>query len=135
MSISGRRPNDRARRIGKGLLEGLSAIGTALADGPKFQRIEEIDAQITELRQERDHLIKDLIEPGDYKVSSDYDPRWRKTDVEPAEASDIAMSFPDTEGRLTQCKGRSTSSTYSSVHPGCPYNAKIHVAHEFTLRD
>lgn len=134
MTMSGRRPNDRARRIGKGILDGLSAIGTALADGPKYQRINEIDAQITELRQERDHLIYGLIEPGDLKVSEDYDPRWRKTDVEPDEASDIAMSFPDT-GRLTRCRGRASMNAYHSAHPGCPYVDTIHNSHEFTLKD
>lgn len=135
MSISGRRPNEKTRSFGRSILDGLSAIGTALADGPKYQRIKEIDAQIVELRQERDHLVHGLIEPGDLKVSDDYDPRWRKAAV--ADDADAVMPdiFSSGEGRLTKCGGRTTMSRYHDAHPGCPYVAQVHNEHEFTLRD
>lgn len=130
--FTGRPRSNRARNIGKGILEGLSALGTAMADAPKRQRIEEIDKTILNLQQERDHLIADLIEPGDLKVSESYDPYWRKPVVE--EEHDTSKSIFG-EGRLTQCKGRTTSSRYHEAHPGCPYVEQIHTKHEFTLRD
>ena len=73
-TFSGRRNTGTAKRIGKGLLEGLSAIGTVMADGPKVERIKEIDAHIESLQHEKDSLIASLIEPGEYKVSDSYDP-------------------------------------------------------------
>lgn len=128
--FTGRRPSDRARRIGKGILEGLSAIGTAMADEPKRARIEEIDEEIKNLKQERDHLIKTLIEPGDLKVSKNFDPYWRK----PEERTRVRV-MPVGEGRLTKCKGRSYMGKFHDAHPGCPYIDTIHGPHEFTLRD
>ncbi len=110
------------------VLDGLATVGTAIADQPKYSRIREIDNQVKELLQERDHLIADLIEPGELKVSEDYDPSWRKTET--------PVSSGTGEGRLTQCKGRfSASSSIHDAHPGCPYLATKHNAHEFTLRD
>lgn len=139
MTMSGRRPNDRLNRIGKGLIEGLSAIGTALADGPKVSRILEIDRQVAELLQERDHLVKDLIEPGDFVVSENYDPNWRKPKVEEPEdknAMDAIFGEKQDAGRLTTCKGRwSVNSQFHDAHPGCPYIDTVHNKHEFTLRD
>lgn len=131
--FTGRRSSDRAKRIGRGLLEGLSALGTAMADGPKHERIEAIDKEIKNLQQERDHLIKSLIEPGDLKVSENYDPYWRKPEVDDEEP--LMDQYFGKPGRLTKCKGRSTSSRYHEAHPGCPYVEQIHTAHEFTLRD
>lgn len=125
MSLSGRRPNERTRKIGKGILDGLSLLGTALADGPKHDRIKEIDAELERLQHEKDTLINSLIEPGDLKVSEGYDPH-KAAIIHPARHS---------EGRLTICPGRSTSSRYDPVHPGCPYVNQIHNKHEFTLRD
>lgn len=130
--FTGRRKSDRAKRFGKGLLEGLSALGTVMADGPKRERIAEIDEQIKELQQERDHLITELIEPGDLKVSEGYDPKWSKSPrTEPLMDQFFGAGTP----RLVQCKGRSHSGTFHSAHPGCPYIDQIHNAHEFTLRD
>lgn len=134
----GRRPNDRARRIGRGILDGLAAVGTALNDGPKFARIGEIDDLILELQQERDHLIADLIEPGEYKVSENYDPKWRKPTVEEPEdksAMDAIFGEKQDAGRLTTCRGRAYDGYNTTVHPGCPYKDSIHGRHEFTLRD
>jgi hypothetical protein len=131
MSFSGRRPTDRtetaksrAKRVGMGLLDGLSAIGTVMADGPKFERIKEIDAEMERLQHEKDTLIVGLIEPGDLKVSEGYDPN----------RAGIHRLSPE-GGRLTMCPGRVTRSIYDSVHPGCPYKDTIHGKHEFTLRD
>jgi hypothetical protein len=124
-AFTGRPTSDRARKIGKGIFEGLSLLGTALADGPKHDRIKEIDAEIERLQHERDTLIASLIEPGDLKVSKGYDPN----------KAVVIHNVRPGEGRLTQCPGRSTSSAYDRCHPGCPYNSKIHGAHEFTLRD
>ena len=128
--FTGRRKTGKAGRISKGILDGLAALGTAMADAPKQSRIEEIDEEIKNLQQERDHLIADLIEPGDLKVSKDYDPYWRKP-----EAEATVFVAGSGEGRLTQCKGRRYSGTYHDAHPGCPYVNQIHIAHEFTLRD
>lgn len=133
MSFSGRRPTGRASRIGKGILAGLDALGTAMADGPKRTRIAEIDKQVKDLLQERDHLVVSLIERGDYEVSDNYDPYWRKPETDADEKETV--SYTSDAGRLTQCKGRTTSSRYHDAHPGCPYVEQIHNAHEFTLRD
>lgn len=135
-SFTGRRSNDRAKRIGRGLLEGLSALGTVMADGPKKVRIQEIDRMVEDLLQERDHLIADLIEPGDLKVSENYNPRWRKPVVEDEdEDRDYIFGDKQPHGRLTECKGRSTMGSYHEAHPACPYIGQRHNAHEFTLRD
>lgn len=131
MTFTGRRPTG----VGRSILNGLAALGTAMADGPKLVRIEEIDKQVADLLQERDHLIADLIEPGDLKVSKNYDPNWRKPVVEDDEPFQSSLSAFSGEGRLTECKGRRTTSTYHDAHPGCPYVGQIHNAHEFTLRD
>lgn len=136
--FTGRRSNDRARRFGRGILDGLSALGTAMADGPKRARIDEIDRHVADLLQERDHLIADLIEPGDMKVSENYDPRWRKAVVEDAEdksAMDAIFGEKQDAGRLTKCRGRAYDGYNTTVHPGCPYVETIHGSHEFTLRD
>jgi hypothetical protein len=126
--FTGRRPNDAAKRFGKSLLNGLSYLGTVMADGPKLERIEEIDQLLIDLKQERDHLINALIEPGDLKVSDDYNPHWTKPST--------IVTTSTRDGRLTQCKGRFTrTSTFSDEHPGCPYSGTVHNAHEFTLRD
>lgn len=125
MTISGRRPTG----LGRSILEGLSALGTALADGSNRERIKEIDKQVKDLLQERDHLIHDLIEPGDLKVSENYDPFWKKS------GSTTTIDHDDEIGRLTECGGRSTSGRYHDAHPACPYVDTIHNAHEFTLRD
>jgi hypothetical protein len=133
MSLSGRRPNDRtenakdrAKRVGMGILDGLSALGTVMADGPKHERIKEIDGEIERLRHERNTLIATLIEPGNLKVDDDYDPHKAVIINPPRNLGD---------GRLTECPGRVTRSVYDSVHPGCPYKETIHGRHEFTLRD
>lgn len=123
MSLSGRRPSPRLRSLGRNLLDGLSEIGTALSDGPAWQRISEIDAEITELRQERDHLIASLVDPCGMEVSSDYNPNWTKRE-------------PVVEGgRLVQCEGREHSGVYHRAHPACPYISTIHNKHDFVLRD
>lgn len=127
MSITGRRPNERANRFAKSFMEGLSFVGTALADGPKHERIREIDVEIERLQQEKDALITSLIEPGDLKVSDGYDPNK-------AVIIKNVFSRPG-DGRLVLCKGRRTTSTYHDAHPGCPYVDTIHNSHEFTLRD
>jgi len=129
-NISGRRNTGAAKRFGKALLEGLDSLGTAMNDGPKRARISEIDEQVKNLLQERDHLIHALYEPGDLKVSKSYDPNWRKPEDE-----DDSPSYSSSEGRLTKCPGRDTMSRYHRAHPGCPYVEQIHTAHEFTLRD
>lgn len=132
--FTGRRPTGFGNRI----LNGLAAIGTAMADGPKRARIEEIDREVAQLLQERDHMIADLIEPGELKVSKNYDPNWRKPAIEETEdktAMDAIFGEKQDAGRLTKCEGRSTSSRYHDAHPGCPYIDRIHNAHEFTLRD
>lgn len=131
--FTGRRPSDAAKRISKGFREGFNMLGIALADGPKRRRIEEIDALIIELNQERDHLIKDLIEPGDLKVSENYDPRWTKTESKDEDEDDVTLSQDG--GRLTTCEGRDSMSVYHNAHPGCPYLETVHIKHEFTLRD
>lgn len=134
MPMSGRRPTGRASRIGKGFLEGLSILATNLTDAPRKARIKEIDEQIKNLRQERDHLVADLIEKEDYEVSEDYDPHWRKP--EETRIGDVHnYRNSSSDGRLTECVGRSTMSRYHGAHPGCPYVDQIHTAHEFTLRD
>lgn len=127
-NFTGRRNTGNASRLGKSLLEGLSALGTALADGPKLARIEEIDNLVTELLQEQDHLIAALIEPGSLTVSEDYDPKWRKS-------PSVQETSEDGIGRLTECEGRNTRSLYHDAHPACPYVDSVHNAHEFTLRD
>jgi len=129
-AFTGRPSSGRAKRIGKSLLEGLDALGTVLSDGPKRARINEIDVEVRNLLQERDHMIAGLTEPGDLRVSENYDPYWRKPEITTSVSID-----PFAEGRLTQCKGRSTSSSFHDAHPGCPYVEKVHTAHEFTLRD
>lgn len=127
-TFSGRRNTGRAKQFGKGLLGALDALGTAMADGPKRTRIAEIDIQVKDLLQERDHLVVGLIERGDYEVSDSYDPHWSK----PAGGAVVNTG----EGRLTQCKGRwSANSQIHDAHPGCPYVNTQHNAHEFTLRD
>lgn len=132
MSFTGRRKTG----LGDSILRGLSALGTAMADGPKYARISEIDTAVAELLQERDHLIYGLIEPGELKVSDNYDPRWRKPAVEENDETPIMdQYFGAGTARLTECKGRDTMSTYHDAHPGCPYVAKVHTSHEFTLRD
>lgn len=136
--FTGRRRNDRLGRIGRGLLDGLAAVGTAMADGPKVSRILAIDEQVKQLLQERDHLVTDLIEPGEFKVSENYDPTWRKPEVEEPDTEVPIMDQyfgKQDAGRLTECKGRSTSSRYHDAHPGCPYIETVHNKHEFTLRD
>lgn len=124
--------DNRAKRIGKGLgnglLGGLSVLGSvsmAMTDAPKRARLLEIDAELQDLLQERDHVIASMLEPGDLEISDDYDPYWRKG----------AAVQNTTDGRLTKCKGRNTISKYHEAHPACPYIEKIHTAHEFTLRD
>ena len=72
--FTGRRPTGRAKSFGRALLDGLDAIGTAMADGPKVERIKEIDAHIESLQHEKDSLIASLIEPGNLKVSDSYNP-------------------------------------------------------------
>lgn len=130
--FTGRRNTERVRRISRTLFDGLNALGAAVADSPKVDRIEKIDKQVKDLLQERDHLVVSLINPLDYEVSDNYDPNWRKTEID-----DEPETFSHTSdvGRLTTCKGRSTSSRYHEAHPGCPYVEQIHTAHEFTLRD
>jgi len=135
MTFTGRRPNDSASKLGKSILAGLSALGTAMADGPKRARIQDIDQTVKDLLQERDHLVKDLIEPGDLQVSEDYDPHWRKPEREQKTLFTHDFSGGAGEARLTECKGRATSSRYHDAHPACPYVEQIHTAHEFTLRD
>lgn len=126
MTMSGRRPNDRLGRIGKGLLEGLAAVGTMMADGPKLERIEQIDSEIERLQHEKDTLIASLIEPGDLKVSDDYDPN-KAVIIHPARAG---------EGRLVKCEGSwRDNDPFDKSHPGCPYRKTQHIKHEFTLRD
>lgn len=131
--FTGRRKTDRARRIGKGIFETLVTITDAMTDGPKLARIEEIDREIKELRQERDHLIKGLVEPGDLKVSKHFDPYWSKSGT-PRSYQEMVATGIGTP-RLTKCKGRQTSGRYHDAHPGCPYVEQIHAPHEFTLRD
>lgn len=128
MTISGRRPTGRASRIGKGLLDGLAAVSTAMADSPKRERIAQIDIELERLQHEKDTLILGLIEPGDLKVSEGYDPR-RAAIINNAPVS-------SSDGRLTNCEGQwSASSTIHNCHPACPYLGTKHIAHEFTLRD
>ena len=125
--FTGRRPNDRARRIGKGLLDGLAYLGTVMSDGPKLERIEEIDSEIERLQHEKDSLIASLIEPGDLKVSDGYDPHKAVIIHPPRTAG---------EGRLTKCEGSwRDNDPFDKSHPGCPYRKTQHVKHEFTLRD
>lgn len=135
--FTGRRHTNRARNIGKGILEGLGALGTAMADAPKKVRINEIDTLVENLLQERDHLIADLIEPGDLKVSENYDPRWRKPSVVGVdEAGPLGDRPVVAEGRLTECAGSwRDNDPFDKSHPGCPYRKTQHVKHEFTLRD
>jgi hypothetical protein len=121
--FTGRRGTGAAKRIGRALLDGLDTLGTAMNDGPKRQRISEIDNLIIELQQERDHLIAGLYEPGDLKVSDNYDPKWRKADED----------MPT--GRLTECRGKFSDGDVYSPHPACPYKDTVHRRHEFTAND
>jgi len=125
-TFTGRAPSGRVSRIGKGLLDGLVTMSDALHDGGLRTQIEDIDGQIEVLRRERDSLISRLYEPGDLKVSDDFDPTWRKPETTPT---------PSGPGRLTQCAGREYMGVYHGAHPGCPYIDSIHKAHDFTLRD
>ena len=127
-TFSGRRPTDRMSRSGKGFLEGLTIVGTVLADGPKHERINEIDAEMERLQLEKDTLIASLIEPGNLKVSEGYDPNKAVVNKPPHRTAD--------GGRLTQCAGQWSATTkYHDAHPGCPYLGTKHNPHEFTLRD
>lgn len=127
MTVSGRRPTGNARRIGKGFLEGLAAVSSALADSPKRERILQIDLEMERLQHEKDTLIVGLIEPGDLKVSEDYDPR---------RAAIIHNAPVSTDGRLTDCRGSwQDNDPFDKSHPGCPYRKTQHGSHEFTLRD
>lgn len=127
-SFTGRRNTGKASSIGRGFLSALDAVGTALADGPKYSRINEIEELVIDLLQERDHLIAGLIEPGNLTVSEDYDPRWRK--------SAVIVTTSTTDGRLTECKGSwRDNDRFDDSHPGCPYRGTRHIRHEFTLRD
>ena len=117
-------PRHRATNLGKGLLDGLGYIATKLADSGNLDRIKEIDAEIALLKQERNHLIKGLIEPGDLKVDEDV-PLMDKFFGKKADA-----------GRLTKCKGSwRDNDPFDKSHPGCPYRKTQHTEHEFTLRD
>lgn len=120
--FTGRKPTGLGARIGKGLLDGLEAVGTAMNDGPKLERIKQIDSEMERLQHEKDSLIVGLIEPGNLKVSDDYDPHK-------------AVIMNVAGARLTHCEGRRTSSRYHDAHPACPYIETIHNAHDFTARD
>lgn len=125
-NFTGRPTSGRFKKFAGAVLDGLSEMAVASAENARQTRIAEIDKEVRDLLQERDHLIVDLVEPGDLKVSENYDPYWTKpTTLSPAKG----------EGRLAECDGRSTMSVYSNVHPGCPYKDTIHNSHEFTLRD
>jgi hypothetical protein len=126
-TFSGRRSTGAAKRFGKGLLDGLAYVGTALADGPKLQRIEEIEGQIEALTWERNKLISELIEPGNLKVDEDFDANRPPVTHAPRVRAG--------EGRLTECEGQFSTSSDWHVHPGCPYKGSRHGAHEFTLND
>lgn len=127
-SFTGRPNTGRAKKIGSSILDGLSLLGTALSDGPKHARIEEIDQIVADLLQERDHLINDLIEPGNLRVSENFDPRWSKPST--------IVQVDSSDGRLTQCSGSwRDNDPFDASHPGCPYRKQQHIAHEFTLRD
>jgi hypothetical protein len=126
-----------SKTVGRGILTGLAALGTAMADGPKLQRIDVIDQEIKDLRQERDHLIAGLIEPGDLKPSKHYDPNayvGRSVSSPAPYSSDLPPGSP-LRARLEHCKGREYSGKYHKAHPACPYIDTIHNAHDFTLRD
>jgi hypothetical protein len=125
-SFTGRRNTGRASRVGRGILDGLSVLGTALADGPKITRIKEIDAEMERLQHERDSLIVTLTQDYEgYEVSEDYDPNKA-----------VIMHVRPGEGRLTKCAGSwRDNDPFDKSHPGCPYRKTQHVGHEFTLRD
>lgn len=119
----------KGKKVARAIGTGLAALGTAMADGPKHARIEAIDQEIKDLKQERDHLIAGLIEPGSLKPSKDYDPNAYVGRIVRAPAP------YSTDGRLEHCEGREYSGKYHKAHPACPYIDTIHIAHDFTLRD
>lgn len=122
---------DRFKHAGESFLKGLAAVGTALSDGPARSRIREIDHEMKQLQNERDYLVDHLVQPlPDEKVSENYVPGSYYPEP-PVRVS----TYSTGEGRLVQCKGRSTSSRYHQAHPGCPYVEQIHIAHDFMLRD
>lgn len=121
MSITGRRKTG----LGDSILRGLAAVGTAMSDGPKLERIRQIDADLDNLQHEKDTLIAGLIEPGDLRVSEGYDPH----------RAVVIRNVRPGEPRLVECEGRSTMSVFHDAHPACPYIEQRHNAHEFTLRD
>lgn len=130
-NFTGRRPSDRAKKFGRAFLDGLDALGTVLSDGPKLERIKEIEAHINRLQNEKDSLVSSLIDPGEYKVSDDYDPNRVFTPL-----MDQYFGKREGAGRLTKCKGQwSATATIHDCHPACPYLGTRHIAHEFTLRD
>lgn len=127
--ITGRRSTGRLKGFGEMLLDGLDAMSVALNDGPKIERINEIDKQIRDLKQERDHLIMGLTQKYEgYEVSDDYDPHWRKSESTLSEPVEVG------DGILVHCKGRDTMSVRHEAHPACPYVGEYHTAHEFILR-
>lgn len=145
--LTGRRSTGRLKSFGSMMLDTLDEIATASADSTKRRRIEEIDTELEELKQvrkdlkqERDHLIKGLVEPGNLKVSKDYDRSWTKPTTETVQVRSfdtqpIMDQYFGAPGRLTKCKGQFSDTYVFDVHPGCPYINKKHNAHEFTLRD
>ena len=127
MTFTGRRNTGTAKRIAGGILDGLSVLGTALADSPRRERITEIESQLESLTWERNKLISELIEPGDLKVDDNFDVRRPPICYKPAPRAG--------EGRLTECEGQWSDSDTFKVHPGCPYKHTKHNKHEFTLND
>lgn len=123
-SFTGRPSTGRVKAFGKGLIEGLGALSTAMVDSPKRERIREIDFEIEKLQYEKDCLITSMIEPGDLEVSKGFDPN-----------NAVIMNPPTKPGRLTDCAGRDSYSLVHNAHPACPYVKQIHVAHQFTAHD
>lgn len=127
---------DKFAKFGKSFANAVVRASTIIHDGSRMEQIEKIDKQVAELLQERDHLIADLIDPGDLKPSKNYDPNWRKKTVEDDEPVQTSLSSFSSEGRLTQCEGSwRDNDPFDKSHPGCPYRKTQHINHEFTLRD